>query len=94
MVLDQNPDRVVTNPLLGPFRRVSQGPVLLEDVVAVRIGLAKPEDKVLLQEVDVDLCVDLEAARNENGWTLLAVGGNDPEDHDARRVLCFVDWGT
>jgi len=73
---------------------VGRGSVLLEHVIAIWIVPAKPWDQMMLQKSNVDLCVDLEASWDEDGWAGLAVGGHDPEDHDARRGLCFVDWGT
>jgi len=62
-------------PHLGPFRGVGRGPVLLEDVVAVQIVLAKPGDQMTLQKSNVGLCVDLEAGWDEDGRAGLAVGG-------------------
>ena len=62
-------------PLLGPFRGVGWGPVLLEEVIAIWIVLAKPGDQMTLQKSNVGLCVDLEAGRDEDGRAGLAVGG-------------------
>jgi len=66
----------------------------LEDVIAVRIIPAKPGDKMPLQKSNVDVGVDLEAGRDEDGRAGLAIGADDSEDHDTCRVLSFVDRGS
>ena len=63
-------------PLLGPFRGVGRGPVLLEEVIAVWIVLAKPGDQMPLQKSNVDVGVDLEAGWDEDVRAGLAVGAD------------------
>ncbi len=44
-----------------------------------------------LQELNIGIRIDLDTIRNEDHWTLLAIRGDDPQDHAACRMLSCAD---